>query len=672
MSLGNIQSSIRNTPSMHAWIPIALLPICPKRVNKIPGYSADTQEVQALQTVHDVLKHLLKPLSDASCQEGYEMVCADGKVRLCFPKLFCWLADHPENATLHGVANNRCPICTSPTDKLGDYSETVYPNRSHTEYAQAYKNSDAASLNADGIKNINNALWSMPNLQPPDLVRADILHNILLGVLDHLMDWIQGFLEHHERILAFDYVWRRLPPYPGFSVPTKAYRVVSQWSGKEMRNFGKVILGAFTAALRRTTNQARPTWAQLQEFNKAIRCERNITDFCLLTQNPSHTDQTISYLQKYLRVFHETKDVFLRFRAGKKSKQAAAEAHKNLLKEQQTQKASLHTLPASEKAKLRQENTLERQELVDEILREGAHYNFPKIQLISHYAQQIPKFGALSQYSTEISETMHKGFKEAYCRSNKVDATSQIVTTYTRDHTFAMKDMTISTWTQIKKDGNLTQSVGKQPTINQVYIKLQGKIDLGTVSTLADLEVVAGLCDLKVATRVFLTRELKGANSDVMSLLAQGIRGYRSLQIPVPKLNGHGFVLHHARCTGLDDFRGQKRSDWIWIRKHAASFRSQPGSLNGRIPGKLNALFKLTGIGETVYRLAHVTLLQCLRESRQGEEGMPRVRLSTAIEGVVVPIATIEGMVHLIPLEPGESWLVNNRIDPETWNTVYD
>ncbi|KAF8420156.1 hypothetical protein BGX38DRAFT_1108715, partial [Terfezia claveryi] len=131
----------------------------------------------------------------------------------------------------------------------------------------------------------------------------DVLHNILLGVLNHLMDWIQGFLEYHERINAFDYVWHRLPPYPGFSVPTKGYRVVSQWSGKEMQNFGKVILGTFTAALRRKANQPRPTGGQVQEFNRAIRCVRSITDFYLMTQYPSHTDKTISYLQEYLRVF---------------------------------------------------------------------------------------------------------------------------------------------------------------------------------------------------------------------------------------------------------------------------------------------------------------------------------------------------------------------------------
>jgi hypothetical protein len=160
-----------------------------------------------------------------------------------------------ENATIHGLVNNRCPSCIIPTDKLGEYSAVGYPARSHGDYNTAYTQSDATSLHNYGVKHIKNALWSIPNVNPPELVRADILHNLLLGVLNHLMDWVQSFLEHNDRINAFDYVWRRLPPYPGFSVPTKAYRVVSQWSGKEMRNFAKVILGTFTAALRRNAEQ---------------------------------------------------------------------------------------------------------------------------------------------------------------------------------------------------------------------------------------------------------------------------------------------------------------------------------------------------------------------------------------------------------------------------------
>jgi len=187
---------------MHVWIPIAFPPIGAKRVNKIPGYSVDMQEIQALQTMYDILTQLLKPLSDAACQSGYEMVCGDGNVWLCFPKLVCWLADYMENARLHGIVSNPCPSCIIRTENLGEYSYTGYPTRSHRDYIAAYKESDATSLHASGVKNIQNALRSIPSLNPPGLVRAHILHNILFEVFEHMMDWIQSFLEHHDRIHA--------------------------------------------------------------------------------------------------------------------------------------------------------------------------------------------------------------------------------------------------------------------------------------------------------------------------------------------------------------------------------------------------------------------------------------------------------------------------------------
>ena len=154
MSIGNIQRCTQNSPTMQVWLPIALLPVGTKRVYKILGYSVDRQEIQALQTIHDILTNLLKPLFDATCQKGYEMACADGNVLLCYTKLFCWLPDHMEHGTIHGIASNQCPICTTPTEKLGVYMASTYPTRSDTNYAVAYGESDVMGLNLYGVKNI--------------------------------------------------------------------------------------------------------------------------------------------------------------------------------------------------------------------------------------------------------------------------------------------------------------------------------------------------------------------------------------------------------------------------------------------------------------------------------------------------------------------------------------
>jgi len=84
-----------------------------------------------------------------------------------------------------------------------------------------------------------------------------------------------------------------------------------------------IILGVFTAALRQKTNTPCLTAGQEQDFRKAITYVRYLTDFALLSQYRSHTDSIIGYMQEYLQQLHKTKDVFLRYRAGKVAKAKA-------------------------------------------------------------------------------------------------------------------------------------------------------------------------------------------------------------------------------------------------------------------------------------------------------------------------------------------------------------
>jgi len=126
------------------------------------------------------------------------------------------------------------------------------------------------------------------------------------------MDWIQGFLNKHRRLEAFDEVWKALPPYPGFLVPKKAYREVTQWQGKEMRNLGRCVLGVLAVVLR------QPGSAQLIPFKSPLGCVRALVDFNMMAQYRSHTVETITYMEDYLDTFHNMKDIFLEFRVTKR------------------------------------------------------------------------------------------------------------------------------------------------------------------------------------------------------------------------------------------------------------------------------------------------------------------------------------------------------------------
>jgi len=164
-----------------------------------------------------------------------------------------------------------------------------------------------------------------------------------------------------------------------------------------MRNLLCVLLAVFTASLTRTSDVAPITLRHKVLCQRAILCVHYITDFILIAQYKVHILRTIQSMQDYLADFHEHKDVFLRFRASKSTKTAAKEATRGLREEYQRLLSSdspLHQSTAKRR-KLVEELRLETEEMVDDMLTTGAHYNFPKMHLISHFAEQISRYGSL-------------------------------------------------------------------------------------------------------------------------------------------------------------------------------------------------------------------------------------------------------------------------------------
>ena len=100
MSIGNIKLSTRNKPSNQAWVPVALLPVGPKRVKKVPGWSEEKQEQESIKVLHSLLEVILRPLSNKA-QDGIQVKCADEVIRSCDFRVAARLANHMENSTIH-------------------------------------------------------------------------------------------------------------------------------------------------------------------------------------------------------------------------------------------------------------------------------------------------------------------------------------------------------------------------------------------------------------------------------------------------------------------------------------------------------------------------------------------------------------------------------------------
>ena len=64
------------------------------------------------------------------------------------------------------------------------------------------------------------------------------------------------------------------------------------------------------------------------------------------------------------------------------------------------------------------------------------------------------------------------------------------------------------------------------------------------------------------------------------------------------------------------------------------------GTLNRRIPGQMNALFKLISKDGMIHQRAHMHMLPCMGiKAAHGVEGMFHVELHSNAEGVIVRIS---------------------------------
>jgi len=129
MTIGNLSSKIRQTPSTHSVVMVALLPILIKNLN-IPQKWLDEQRQTNQEVLNEVLRRVLQPLTfkqHPSAQSGYyNVLCADVNFRRCKPVLSAWLADCPEYSDLHHLEQHVCVWCECPKNELGHY---VHPDK---------------------------------------------------------------------------------------------------------------------------------------------------------------------------------------------------------------------------------------------------------------------------------------------------------------------------------------------------------------------------------------------------------------------------------------------------------------------------------------------------------------------------------------------------------------
>ena len=297
MTIGNIPKDVRRKPSRRAQILIGYIP-----VTKLQGITNKTGRRRALGNLfHACMHKVLGPISHYG-EVGLPMMGGDGIWHRCHPILAAFVGDYPEQALVTCTYNGRCPKCTVPLDQLGQYE--IFPPHVQHEAIDTYLLADEdihtfhAACRRTGLKPVQRPFWTtLPLADIFVSITPDILHQLLQGVMKHLIGWLIKIFGAE----TIDAQCRALPPNHKVMLFTKGIASLSRVTGKEHKKMCSILLG-LVADLPVPGGR---------NSSRVIKAVRGLLDFLQLAQFESHSTDTLDQLQSALFTFHENKDVFI-------------------------------------------------------------------------------------------------------------------------------------------------------------------------------------------------------------------------------------------------------------------------------------------------------------------------------------------------------------------------
>ena len=167
-----------------------------------------------------------------------EVAGGDGKVRLVFPILACYVADYPEQCLVTCAKYGTCPRCTSGS--LGDRGPG--PPRTQQDTLVILSNGLAATTSDAQFQRFCKENLVSGGIQRPfwegfplcDIhlsITPDVLHQLYQGVVKHMITWCSSLMDDEE----LDHRVSTLPPCFGLRHFKGGWSRLSQISGKERK-----------------------------------------------------------------------------------------------------------------------------------------------------------------------------------------------------------------------------------------------------------------------------------------------------------------------------------------------------------------------------------------------------------------------------------------------------
>ena len=197
-------------------------------------------------------------------------------------------------------------------------------------------------------------------------------------------------MKAHERLDKYNAIWSSVLAYHDLTPKTKSDEEVSQWNVKKMKEMGRYLLGVVTQYLRLGGSPA-----QRPILNGAIECTRALLEFNMYARYKSHDDATLSYMEDAVCRFRTFKGVSFLGQAGRMVKAKANALRTELVQKRKVdEKLNAETWTPSKKQHKMNAWQDYISHGIDVSKESDADFNVLKIDLMSHWVEQIRRYGA--------------------------------------------------------------------------------------------------------------------------------------------------------------------------------------------------------------------------------------------------------------------------------------
>ncbi|KAN0140201.1 hypothetical protein V8E53_002097 [Lactarius tabidus] len=299
LMIGNIPKDIRRKPTRCTQMLITYIP-----TSCLDIMSNKAAQRHALRNIfHSCMQTILAPIASRG-ETGIAMLGGDGIWRQCHPIFAVFVGNYPEQALVTCTYNSHCPKCLVHPEELGDHSRS--PPHDYNAALDSYRLADGdvhlfnSACREAGLKPVFHPFWEkLPLIDIFLSITPDILHQMLQGVMKHLITWLTS--PGAFRTAKIDMHCRSLPPNHHIMTFVRGISILSRVTGLEHKQMCKIILGLII-------DLPLPSGGGMSQI---LRTARALLDFLYLAQLPSHTADTLLRLEESLTRFHNNKAVFL-------------------------------------------------------------------------------------------------------------------------------------------------------------------------------------------------------------------------------------------------------------------------------------------------------------------------------------------------------------------------